>query len=117
MMVARVAQSLPLEPIKVPVTKRALVIGGGIAGIQAALDVADGGVETILVERTPSIGGKMAGLDETFPTLDCSQCILTPKMVDAARSEFIKLYTYCEVEKVDGAVGNFKVTIRKRPST
>jgi heterodisulfide reductase subunit A len=114
MMVARVAQSLPLEPIKVPVTKRALVIGGGVAGIQAALDIADGGVETILVERSPSIGGKMAGLDETFPTLDCSQCILTPKMVDAARSDFIKLYTYCEVEKVDGSVGNFRVTIRKK---
>jgi heterodisulfide reductase subunit A len=114
MMVARIAQSEPLEPIKVPVTKRALVIGGGVAGIQAALDVADGGVETILVERSPSIGGKMAGLDETFPTLDCSQCILTPKMVDAARSELIKLYTYCEVAKVEGAVGNFKVTVRKK---
>ncbi|MGD8719735.1 MAG: CoB--CoM heterodisulfide reductase iron-sulfur subunit A family protein [Candidatus Zixiibacteriota bacterium] len=114
MMVARVAQSLPLEPVKVPVTRRALVIGGGVAGIQAALDIAEGGVEVILVERSPSIGGKMAGLDETFPTLDCSQCILTPKMVDAARHPLIKLYTYCEVDKVDGAVGNFTVTIRKK---
>ncbi len=114
MMVARVAQSAPLEPIEVPVTKRALVIGGGIAGIQAALDIADGVVEVILVERTPSLGGKMAGLDETFPTLDCSQCILTPKMVDASRSELIKLYTYAEVEEVDGAVGNFTVKVRKK---
>jgi len=114
MMVARVAQGVPLQPIQVPITKRALVIGGGIAGIQAALDIADGGVEVVLVERSPSIGGRMAGLDETFPTLDCSQCILTPKMVDASRHEKIKLLTYAEVEKVDGSVGNFKVTVRKK---
>jgi heterodisulfide reductase subunit A len=71
-----------LEPIRVPVTRRALVIGGGVAGIQAALDIADAGYEVVLVEREPSIGGKMAGLSETFPTLDCSQCILTPRMVE-----------------------------------
>jgi heterodisulfide reductase subunit A len=114
MAVARVAESQPLTPVRVPVTKRALVVGGGVAGIQTALDIAEGGIETILVERSPSIGGKMAGLDETFPTLDCSQCILTPKMVDASRHDHIKLYTYTEIEKVDGSVGNFTVTLRKK---
>ncbi len=104
----------PLEPIHVPITKRALVVGGGVAGIQAALDIADAGYEVILVEREPSIGGKMAGLSETFPTLDCSQCILTPRMVEVGTHPNIKLHTYSEVESVDGYVGNFEVTIRKK---
>ncbi len=104
----------PLEPIRVPITKRALVVGGGVAGIQAALDIADAGYEVILVEREPSIGGKMAGLSETFPTLDCSQCILTPRMVEVGTHPNIKLHTYSEVENVDGYVGNFEVTIRKK---
>jgi heterodisulfide reductase subunit A len=104
----------PLEPIRVPITKRALVIGGGVAGIQAALDIADAGYEVVLVEREPSIGGKMAGLSETFPTLDCSQCILTPRMVEVGTHPNIKLHTYSEVENVDGYVGNFEVTIRKK---
>ncbi len=95
-------------------TKRALVIGGGIAGIQAALDIADGGHEVVLVEKDASIGGHMSQLSETFPTLDCSQCILTPRMVEAYQHPRIKLHTWSEVEKVDGYIGNFSVTIRKK---
>ena len=114
MAVAKVRRNAALQPIKVPVTKRALVVGAGVAGIQAALDLAAGGVEVILVEREPSVGGKMAGLSETFPTLDCSQCILTPRMVEVGQHPNIKLMTYSEVEKVDGFVGNFKVTVRKK---
>jgi heterodisulfide reductase subunit A len=103
-----------LQPITVPVTKRALVIGGGIAGIQAALDIADAGHHVVLVEREPSIGGHMAQLSETFPTLDCSQCIMTPKMVDVANHPNITLHTYSEIEAVDGYIGNFQVTVRKK---
>ena len=114
MTVAKVRRNQALQAIRVPVTKRAMVIGGGVAGIQAALDIADAGYEVVMVEREPSIGGKMAGLSETFPTLDCSQCILTPRMVDVGQHPKIKLYTYSEVEAVDGFVGNFKVTIRKK---
>jgi len=95
-------------------SKRALVIGGGIAGIQAALDIANAGCEVILVERKSSIGGHMAQLSETFPTLDCSQCILTPKMVEASQHPGIRLMTYAEVEDVSGSVGNFKVKIRHK---
>jgi heterodisulfide reductase subunit A len=112
--VAKARHNHALEPIRVPVTRRALVIGGGVAGIQAALDIADSGYEVVLVEREPSIGGKMAGLSETFPTLDCSQCILTPRMVEAGQHPRIKLYTYSEVAQVEGFIGNFKVTIRKK---
>jgi heterodisulfide reductase subunit A len=112
--VARVQRNTPLSPIRVPVTRRAVVIGGGIAGVQAALDLADGGAEVILVERSPSLGGHMAQLSETFPTLDCSQCILTPRMVEAASHPRIRLETYSEVEKVEGFVGNFEVTIRRK---
>ncbi len=93
-LVAKVKRNQPLQPIKVPVTKTALVIGGGIAGIQAALDIANAGHKVILVEREPSIGGHMAQLSETFPTLDCSQCILTPRMVEVAQHPNITLYTY-----------------------
>ena len=114
MSVAKVRQNQALEPIRVPVTRKALVIGGGVAGIQAALDIADAGIPVVLVEREPSIGGKMAGLSETFPTLDCSQCILTPRMVEVAQHPNITLYTCAEVESVAGYVGNFQVTIRKR---
>ena len=114
MMVERVKKNRVLPTITVPVTKRSLVIGGGIAGIQAALDIADCGHEVVLVEREPSIGGHMAQLSETFPTLDCSQCIMTPKMVDVANHPKIKLYTYSEIELVEGYIGNFQVTIKKR---
>ncbi|MDR1958240.1 MAG: CoB--CoM heterodisulfide reductase iron-sulfur subunit A family protein [Planctomycetaceae bacterium] len=114
MAVEKVKQNRPLVPIEVPVTKRALVIGGGVAGIQASLDIANAGHEVILVEREPSVGGRMAGLSETFPTLDCSQCILTPRMVEVGQHPNIKLYSYSEVEAVEGYVGNFKVSIRKK---
>ena len=96
--VEKVKRNVPLEPIRIPVTKRALVIGGGIAGIQAALDLADGGAEVILVEKEPSIGGHMSQLSETFPTLDCSQCILTPRMVEVYQHPNIKLMAYSEVD-------------------
>jgi len=114
MTVERVKFNFPLSEIKVPITKKALVIGGGISGIQAALDIAGAGYKVILVEKEPSIGGHMSQLSETFPTLDCSQCILTPRMVEAYQHPNIKLYTYSEVESVDGFIGNFKVTIRKK---
>ncbi len=114
MTIQRLKKNQPLKKINIPVKKRALVIGGGIAGIQAALDIAEGGREVVLVEKEPSIGGNMARLSETFPTMDCSQCILTPKMVEAELNENIKLYTYSEVEKVDGYIGNFTVQIRKK---
>ncbi len=112
--VAKVKNNHALQPIRVPVTRRALVVGGGVAGIQAALDIADAGYEVVLVEREPSVGGKMAGLSETFPTLDCSQCILTPRMVDVGQHPRIKLYTFSEIEAVDGFIGNFEITIRQK---
>ena len=112
--VEKVKHNKPLETIHIPVTKRALVIGGGIAGIQAALDIADGGHDVVLVEKDASIGGHMSQLSETFPTLDCSQCILTPRMVEAYQHPRIKLHTWSEVEKVEGYIGNFTVTIRKK---
>ena len=89
-----------LQPILVDITKKALVIGGGIAGIQAALDIANSGIKTVLVEKSPSIGGRMSQLSETFPTLDCSQCILTPKMVEVVQNKNIELMPYSEVEEV-----------------
>jgi heterodisulfide reductase subunit A len=114
--VERVRQNESLEALSVPVTRRALVVGGGIAGIQASLDLANSGFEVILVERNPSIGGHMIQLSETFPTLDCSQCILTPKMVEASKHPKIKLMTYSEVQDVSGYVGNFKVKILRKPT-
>ena len=92
----------------------ALVIGAGIAGMQAALDIADAGFKVYLVEREPSIGGHMAQLDKTFPTLDCSACIMTPKMVDVARHPNIEMLTYSEVEWVRGEAGHFRARIRKK---
>ncbi len=112
--VAKVTLNAPLTPGESPVTKRALVIGGGIAGIQTALDIADAGFEVDIVEKKPTIGGKMAQLDKTFPTLDCPACILTPKMVDAAQHEKIRIFAYSEVEEVSGFVGNFTVSIKKK---
>jgi NADH:ubiquinone oxidoreductase subunit E len=114
LMVEKVKRNHPLEEIKVPMTRRVLVIGAGIAGIQAALDVAAAGHEVVLVERKPSIGGHMSMLDETFPTLDCSQCILTPRMVEVMQSEKIKLYSFSEIEDVSGYIGNFEVKIRQK---
>ncbi|MDY3869078.1 MAG: CoB--CoM heterodisulfide reductase iron-sulfur subunit A family protein, partial [Pyramidobacter sp.] len=112
--VAKVRFNTPLFNGESAVTKRALVVGGGIAGIQTALDIAEAGYQVDIVEKEPSIGGKMSQLDKTFPTLDCSACILTPKMVDVANHPNITLYTYSEVEEVKGFVGNFDVTIRKK---
>lgn len=112
--IAKVKLNAPLTAGEIPVTKRALVIGGGIAGIQAALDIAEAGFEVDIVEKNPTIGGRMAQLDKTFPTLDCAACILTPKMVDCAQSDKIDILTYSEVEDVKGFVGNFKVKIRRK---
>ena len=111
--VAKVNLNAPLTPGESPVTKRALVIGGGIAGIQTALDIADAGFPVDIVEKKPTIGGKMAQLDKTFPTLDCAACILTPKMVDVAQHDKIRIFSYSEVTEVGGFVGNFDVTIKK----
>ena len=112
--VAKVNLNAPLTPGESPVTKRALVIGGGIAGIQTALDIADAGFPVDIVEAKPTIGGKMAQLDKTFPTLDCAACILTPKMVDVAQNEKIRIFSYSEVTAVKGFVGNFDVTIKRK---
>ena len=103
-----------LTPVSVPVTRKVLVIGAGISGIQAALDIADAGYKVILVEKKPSVGGHMIQLSETFPTLDCSQCILTPKMVQVSKHKNITLLVNSEVESVDGFVGNFRARIRQR---
>jgi len=107
-------QDVEIAAEQIKASPAALVIGGGIAGIQAALDVADAGFKVYLVEREPSIGGRMAQLDKTFPTLDCSACILTPKMVDVARHPNIELLTYSEVEAVEGEAGCFRVRVRKK---
>lgn len=112
--VAKVRRNEPLVAKQIGVNKRALVIGGGIAGIQAAIDIANAGIEVVLVERESSIGGRMAQLDKTFPTLDCSACILTPKMVDVAQHPNIELRTFAEVKKVSGFVGNFEVEILQK---
>ena len=114
MAVAKLRNNRPLYSQSFDVTKKVLIIGGGIAGIQAALDCAEGGIPVILVEREPTIGGKMAKLDKTFPTVDCSACILGPKMVDVAQHPNITLYAASEVEDITGYVGNFDVTIRKK---
>lgn len=114
-MVEKARRNHPLHPIEVPVTKRALVIGAGVAGIRAALDIANAGYPVTLVERHPSIGGNMARLSETFPTLDCSQCILTPLMVEALRHPDIELLTLAEVAEVSGYVGNFTARITQKP--
>jgi len=114
---AAVAKALLLEALEekeVDVIPSCLVIGAGIAGIQAALDIADAGFKVYVVEKTPSVGGHMSQLDKTFPTLDCSACILTPKMVDVANHPNIELMTYSQVEEVTGFVGNFKAKIRKK---
>jgi len=112
--VRRVYYHQPLETKEVPVNPNTLVVGGGIAGIQAALKIADSEHQVYLVERSPSIGGHMAQLDKTFPTLDCSACILTPKMTQVGSHPFIKMLTYSEIEEVSGYIGNFKVRIRKK---
>ncbi len=113
--IRRVARHEPLQRQFVRIVPRAMVIGGGIAGIQAALTLADAGKEVILVEREPSIGGHMAMFDKTFPTLDCAACILTPKMTSVKLHPKIKMLTYSTVESVEGSVGNYRVKVRRKP--
>jgi heterodisulfide reductase subunit A len=113
--IQKVRLNEPLQPITVPVTRRVLVVGGGIAGIRAALDVANGGYQVYLVEKSGTIGGRMAQLSETFPTLDCSTCILGPLMVEVFRHPNIKLLRLSKVEEVKGYIGNFKVKVRQEP--
>ena len=115
MAVAKARLLEPLKPIELPMTKKVMVIGGGIAGINAALDLADMGFKVYMVEKTETIGGYMALLDKTFPTLDCSICIEGPKMVDVGRHPNIEIISYADVLKVTGNVGNFHVKIRKNP--
>lgn len=113
--VKRVARHKPLEKTRVPVNPDVLIVGGGIAGIHAALTIADSGKKVYLVEKEPTIGGHMAKFDKTFPTLDCAACILTPKMSAVRSHPNIILWSYSEVSQVDGYVGNFKVKVRRKP--
>ncbi|MBN1854394.1 MAG: CoB--CoM heterodisulfide reductase iron-sulfur subunit A family protein [Pirellulales bacterium] len=113
--VERVRNAQALEKKRLPVGDQVVIVGGGIAGIHAALTIADAGKKVYLVEREPTIGGHMAKFDKTFPTLDCAACILTPKMSSVKNHPNIELLTYSEVEKVEGFAGNFKITIKKKP--
>lgn len=113
--IARAARLEKLESKEVKVGRRGLVIGGGIAGISAALDLGNSGFTVYLVEKSPTIGGRMAQLDKTFPTMDCSSCILTPKMVSVSRHPNVKLFTYAEIKDVQGFIGNFKAKVLEKP--
>ena len=113
MAVAKVKRNEPLERIEIPVTQRALIIGGGVAGMEASLDLAEQGYEVIMVEKEQSIGGHMSQLTKTFPTLDCPMCILAPKMA-LHEHKNITIYSFSEIEEVSGYVGNFEVAIRKK---
>jgi heterodisulfide reductase subunit A len=113
--VNRVSRHVPLDRREVPIFPATLIVGGGIAGMQAALEIANSNHIVYIVEREPSIGGHMAQFDKTFPTLDCAACILTPKMTEVARHPFIRILTYSEVVEISGYVGNFKVKIRRKP--
>ncbi|MGA9117582.1 MAG: NAD(P)-binding protein [Bacteroidota bacterium] len=112
--VRRVALHQPLVITRQPLNKATLIVGGGIAGIQAALEIANAGYHVYLVEKEPTIGGRMGTFDKTFPTLDCAACILTPKMVSVGHRKDITLLTYAEVEGVSGYIGNFKVKVRRK---
>ena len=112
--VERVIHHQPLEPFPVQINPNSLIVGGGITGIMAALELARAGHHVYLVEREPSIGGNMARWDKTFPTLDCAACILTPRMVDVGQHPNVTLLTYSEVEQVEGYIGNFSVTVRQK---
>ena len=114
--IAKVGLDEPLTRKKMPIGKRVLVVGGGVAGIQAALDLGDAGFKVYLVEKKPTIGGHMAQLSKTFPTEDCSACILSPKMSDVAANPNIELLTYSEVESIEGYLGNYEVTVKKNPT-
>jgi len=115
--VRRVKLHKPMKAREVPVRPETLVVGAGIAGIEAALKIADSGKKVYLVEREPSIGGHMAKFDKTFPTLDCAACILTPKMVSVGQHPNIEMLAYSEVEEVSGYVGNFKAKVRRKASS
>ena len=115
-LIEKLCLAQPLLSVEFPITRKALVIGGGVAGIQAALDIADAGYEVFLVEKDPSIGGHMIQYSEVFPTLDCPQCILTPKMVETGQHPNIRLLTYSELEQVSGQIGNFAVRVRRKAS-
>ncbi|MHA2610151.1 MAG: CoB-CoM heterodisulfide reductase HdrA2 [bacterium JZ-2024 1] len=115
MAVARARHLRPQEELEVPITRSALVIGGGVAGIQAALDLADTGYKVYLVEKEPTIGGRMAQLDKTFPTMDCSICILGPKMVEVSKHPHVTLLTLAEVKEISGYIGNFTVKVYQKP--
>ena len=112
--VKRVALHEALEITKAKINKSTLIVGGGIAGIQAALEIANAGYHVHLVEKEPTIGGRMGQFDKTFPTLDCAACILTPKMVSVGHRKDISLMTYSEVDAVSGYMGNFKIKVRKK---
>jgi heterodisulfide reductase subunit A len=112
--VERVSRQEPLHALRAEINPATLVVGAGIAGIQASLELAETGNPVYLVEREPSIGGKMAMFDKTFPTLDCSACILTPKMVSISHRANIKLMSYSEVEEVSGFIGNFQIKVRRK---
>ncbi|HMF32999.1 MAG TPA: FAD-dependent oxidoreductase, partial [Candidatus Lokiarchaeia archaeon] len=115
MAIEKVKLAEPLEMVKVPVEKTAVVIGGGVSGIKSALAIANAGLQVHLVEKEPTIGGLMALLDKTFPTLDCSICILGPLMAEVKEHPNITMHTYAEVTKVEGFVGNFSVDILQKP--
>ncbi|MFX1326736.1 MAG: 4Fe-4S binding protein [Promethearchaeota archaeon] len=115
MAVAKASMLKPLEKFSVEVEPACLIVGGGIAGMNAALDLANFGYKVYLVEKTPTIGGHMAQLDKTFPTLDCSSCVITPKMSEVLKAENIELMTYSEITNISGYVGNFNVTVKKKP--
>lgn len=112
--VAKVSRDRPLQKTYVPIEKKVLIIGGGISGIQSAIDIAFARYPAVIVEKEPSIGGRMARFDKTFPTLDCAACILTPKMVTVAQNKYVTIHTHSEVESVTGHVGEFTVRIRKK---
>jgi len=112
--VERVSRQKPLHPLRAAIHPATLVVGGGIAGIQAALELAETGHPVYLIEREPSIGGKMTMFDKTFPTLDCAACILTPKMVSVSHRPNLQLLSYSEAQKVSGYIGNFKVNVLKK---
>ncbi len=113
--IAKTILDTPLIAGETPMTKRALVIGGGIAGITAALDIADAGFPVDIVEKDYTVGGKMAKLDKTFPTLDCASCIVTPKMTEVSQNSNIRILSYSEVCRVSGYIGNFEIDIKRHP--
>jgi len=113
--VRRVVLHKSLQKRRVPINPNVLIVGGGIAGIHAALTLADAGKHVYMVEREPTIGGHMAKFDKTFPTLDCAACILTPKMTSVGSNPNITLWTYSEVTGVSGYVGNYRIQIKRKP--